>query len=81
MAKVPDEMWAMIDRMRTVVRDVWAEAYWQGVADERQSQDFDGGMTQPNRVNPYEGKESLAKVFEFLSPDSPDEREVGEGSS
>lgn len=46
----------MIDRMRLVIRDVWAEGHRQGVAD--------GADVEP--VNPYEGRKSLAKVFEFL---------------
>ena len=58
MAKVPDEMWVMIDRMRTVVRDVWTEGRDAGFLD------YERGELTPN---PYEGKESLAKVFEFLN--------------
>lgn len=51
MAEVPDEMWAMIDRMREVVAEVWRE----------------GHQAPEHAENPYEGKESLARVFEWLA--------------
>ena len=70
MPEVPDEMWVMIDRMREVVRDVWTEGRDAGFLD------YERGELTPN---PYEGKESMAKVFAILSPDVEpvDEREVG----
>lgn len=35
-------------------RAVWATAYAAGVDDERNSQEFTGGLVAANRVNPYD---------------------------
>ncbi len=53
--KRQDEQTAALvaEEVRKAKAEAWDRAYWQGVQDEIDSQGFDGGMTGPNRINPY----------------------------